>query len=158
MIRTQQACCFTGHREISDRDLIQLPGRLDSQTRALIEEGIVDFITGGARGFDTLAALSVLRLRREFPQIRLILALPCREQTKGWRQTEKQCYDEILKLADWVHYSSDSYDRGCMMRRNRFMVDHSVCCVFYLKNRRSGTYKTVQYAMEQELRLCNILL
>ena len=139
-----------------NRDLI--PEKLERQIRMLIQENMTYLITGGARGFDTLAAQAVLALRREFPHIRLILALPCREQTRGWRAQDRALYDGIYRQADLIHYTAEVYDRGCMMRRNRFMVDHSVCCIFYLTSPRSGTYKTVQYAMERGLRLCNILI
>ncbi|MBE5040222.1 SLOG family protein [Ructibacterium gallinarum] len=158
MIRTDVACCFTGHREIPTEDLYMLVHKLELKIRDLIQNGSADFITGGARGFDTLAAGTILTLRNEFPHIRLILALPCKEQTKGWKTADVLLYQQIMQQADIVHYVSESYDRGCMMRRNRFMVDHSRRCVFYLTHRRSGTYKTVEYAMQQSLTLYNILI
>lgn len=130
---------------------------MERQIRQLIQDGICDFIAGGARGFDTLAAETVLGLRQEFPHIRLILALPCRDQTRGWSQGEKLQYERIAARADVVHYLAETYDSGCMMRRNRFMVEHSTSCVFYLIRMRSGTYKTVEYAMEQGHTLYNIL-
>lgn len=157
MIRTEQACCFTGHRILAVKDQPLLPQKLEDCIRQLIGEGICDFICGGARGFDTLAARTVLALREEFPDIRLILALPCRDQSRRWGASDRALYQEILSHADLVHYTSDHYHTGCMMSRNRFMVDHSAVCVFYLTVTRSGTYKTVAYAMEQERRLCNIL-
>lgn len=130
---------------------------LDKQIRNRIQEGICDFITGGARGFDTLAAEAVIRLKSEFPHIRLILALPCDDQTQGWHLDEKIRYEEIALQADEVHCLSKAYTKTCMMRRNRFMVDNSVCCIFYLTQMRSGTYKTVEYAMGQGIKLHNIL-
>lgn len=157
MIRKELACCFTGHRIIAKEFQDTLPGQLELQIRRLIGEGTVDFIAGGARGFDTLAAETVLRLREEFPGIRLILALPCQDQTRGWSSMDKKCYEEICQAADLVHYTGKRYTMDCMMRRNRFMVDNSASCIFYLTNQRSGTYKTVSYAMEQERQLYNIL-
>ena len=158
MIRTEMACCFTGHREIPSGQLPVLLEKLEEKIRKLIQSGTEDFIAGGARGFDTLAAGTVLKLRSEFPHIRLILALPCREQSKGWKTEDILLYQQIMQQADVIHYVSENYDRGCMMRRNRFMVDHSRCCVFYLTRRRSGTYKTVEYAIQQNLELDNILI
>ena len=38
---------------------------------------------GGALGFDTLAAQTVLDMKKEYPQLRLILVLPCEDQTRG---------------------------------------------------------------------------
>ncbi len=157
MIRKDYACCFTGHRVIAKNFWELLPAVLELQIRNLIGEGFQDFISGGALGFDTLAAETVLRLREEFPQIRLILALPCPDQAKDWSDSDRQRYREICQAADMVHYTADQYTSGCMMRRNRFMVDNSIACIFYLTRQGSGTYKTVSYAMEQNLKLYNIL-
>ncbi len=157
MIRKDHACCFTGHRIIAKEYRNTLPRLLELQIRRLVEDGITDFITGGARGFDTLAAQTVLKLRMEFPQIRLILALPCKDQTRGWSTADKTIYEQICRDADSVHYTGTRYTMDCMMRRNRFMVDNSTACIFYLTNQRSGTYQTVSYAMEENRKLYNIL-
>ena len=131
---------------------------LSKKIRSLIETGVTNFITGGAIGFDTLAAETVLNLRdTEFSNITLSLALPCTEQTRGWNSSQKEKYNNILKMADNIHYVSKDYTPDCMMKRNRYMVDNSSYCIFYLLNTKSGTYKTVSYAMEQDLELINIL-
>ena len=131
---------------------------MDKKIRSLIEAGVTNFITGGALGFDTIAAETVLNLRdTEFPHITLSLALPCIEQTKGWKPYQKENYDLILNMADSIHYVSRDYTPECMMKRNKYMIDNSSYCIFYLLNTRSGTYKTVSYAMEQNLELINIL-
>ena len=157
MIRKNKACCFTGHRYISTEFKEKLPEKIELQIRELISNGTVDFVTGGARGFDTLVALEVIKLRLEFPEIRLILALPCHDQTRGWTNSDKNLYEKILNSADLIYYTAENYSSDCMMKRNQFMVDNSVSCVFYLTNPRSGTYKTVAYAMENDLELYNIL-
>ena len=155
--KKEQSCCFTGHRVISPEHLIAVKARLNRQICRLTDKGIYRFFAGGARGFDTLAAETVLALRKTVPQIQLILALPCQDQSKGWHASDKVRYEQILHQADEVHYLAESYDSGCMMRRNRFMVDNSSYCIFYLTHMRSGTYKTVKYAMEQGHDLYNIL-
>ena len=158
MIKTQYTCCFTGHRIIATEIQKTLPQKLDNKIRGLIGKGICDFICGGALGFDTLAAQTILKLREEFEHIRLILALPCKNQTRGWNKEDIEIYNQILKKADFVYSTSETYTTGCMMKRNRFMVDNSVACVFLLTNQRSGTYKTVEYALESGKELHNILV
>lgn len=58
-----QTCCFTGHREIDKSVLPVLAQQLEAALRQLIGEGCRCFGAGGALGFDTLAAQTVLRLR-----------------------------------------------------------------------------------------------
>lgn len=127
----EDACCFTGHRDIPSEILTALAAKLEAMVLELIADGFRYFYAGGALGFDTLAAETVLRLRDQFPQIQLILALPCREQTRGWSAASVERYGSILRRANEVIYTSEHYARGCMQRRNRFMVDHSAACVAY---------------------------
>lgn len=155
--KKEQSCCFTGHRIIAPEHLTAVEARLNRQICRLTDNGIYRFIAGGARGFDSLAAETVLALRETQPQIQLLLALPCKNQTKGWRAADKARYDQILRQADEVRYLAEAYESGCMMRRNRFMVDNSCSCIFYLTHMRSGTCKTVEYAMKQGHELYNIL-
>ena len=83
------------------------------------------FGAGGARGFDTVAAMAVLELKEVYPDIRLILVFPCRNQTRGWRETDIQRYEWIKSKADKVVYTSEHYYNGCMQKRNRHLVDYS---------------------------------
>lgn len=96
----EKTCCFTGHRDIPRAVYSSLSRELDAVVRALIGKGVRFFGAGGALGFDTLAAETVLRLRQIYPQIRLILVLPCRDQTQGWRQEDVARYEGIKEQAD----------------------------------------------------------
>ncbi|HIX89938.1 MAG TPA: DUF1273 domain-containing protein [Candidatus Agathobaculum pullicola] len=147
------ACCFTGHRDIPPEILPALAAKLEATVLHLIADGIRHFYAGGALGFDTLAAETMLRLRDQFPQIRLILALPCREQTRGWPAVSVERYEHILRRANEVIYTSEHYTRGCMQRRNRFMVNHSAVCVAYCTRVTGGSAYTLQYARKSGLRI-----
>lgn len=134
-----------------------MDGKLDAVISELYNRGIRDFITGGALGFDTLAAQAVLRARKDAEDLRLVLALPCREQAKNWRKKDIKVYNDIIEAADEVIYVSEEYTADCLLRRNRFMVDNSSCCVFYLTRTRGGTAYTVRYAVENEIEMCNVI-
>lgn len=147
-----QTVCFTGHRQIEKTVLPSLARQLETVLRRLIEEGCRYFGAGGALGFDTLAAQTVLRLREEFPYIRLILVLPCRNQTKNWPPESVAEYRRILGLADKAVYVSQDYFPGCMQKRNRWMVDESSVCVAYCTRSTGGSAYTLDYARRQGLR------
>ena len=70
--------CFTGHRKIAPDAMTAVSDRIGDVTRQLYESGARHFRCGGAVGFDTLAALSVIRLRQlnEYRDLRLVLVLP----------------------------------------------------------------------------------
>lgn len=139
-------CCFTGHRALPPEERGAIAYQLERTVIMLIQAGIRFFGAGGARGFDTLAAQTILKLRRKYPHIKLILVLPCLSQTQGWRDEDIKVYESINTAADKVTYTSEKYTQGCMHKRNRHLVDHSSICVCYLTEDRGGTAYTVNYA------------
>ncbi len=152
-----RTCCFTGHRFIPGDILPELSGRLEATLHRLIRDGIRYFGAGGALGFDTLAAETVLSLRELYPQIRLILVLPCRDQASGWRHADIMRYENTLKKADKVVYTSEHYYRGCMSRRNRHLVDNSSVCVAYCTRSTGGSACTMNYAIKQGLTVISLV-
>lgn len=152
------SCCFTGHRIIRTSDRETILNNLSDIIKQLANDGILNYISGGALGFDTLAAKAVITEREQNPAIRLSLTLPCREQTRGWRKKDIDEYKRILSLADEVTYLSDEYYDGCMQKRNRRMVESSTHCIFYMTSPRGGTAYTVKYAIENDLYMHNIMI
>ena len=148
--------CFTGHREIP---FLKLPGikkRLEKEVENSIKNGYLFFGAGGALGFDTLAAQTVLKLRERYPDIKLILVLPCKTQARGWKQADIDEYERIKAAADKVVYTSEDYYKGCMHKRNRHLVDNSSLCICYLTSSTGGTAYTVDYAYQKNLRIINV--
>lgn len=148
--------CFTGHRRILQEHFGTLAQQLKTILVQLINEGYVYFGAGGALGFDTLAAQTVLELKNEYPEIKLILVLPCLSQTRGWSTRDIEIYEDIKSKADKVVYTSQEYTRGCMHKRNRHLVDNSSVCVCYLTESTGGTAYTVDYARKNGLTIINL--
>ena len=140
-------CFFTGHRELPML-LHALKKRLDSTILSLYDRGCRTFVCGGALGFDTLAAEAVLKHKRMFPDLRLLLVLPCHDQTRGWSEANERRYKAILEAADGVEWVSPVYTKGCMHKRNRYMVDNSSLCIAYCTKSTGGTAYTVNYAQK----------
>lgn len=150
-----RTCCFTGHRKIPLDQLESVTQRLRDAVIASIKDGYLYFGAGGALGFDTLAAQTVLELKKDYPNIKLILVLPCKTQTRGWEQEDVEEYDRIIGAADKVVYTSQNYYRGCMQKRNRHLVDFSSLCICYLNKSTGGTAYTVDYAKKNKLTIIN---
>ena len=152
----EKTCCFTGHREIAPSEIAKIKERIKETIETLIGQGIIYYGAGGARGFDTLAAEAVLELKGKYPQIKLILVLPCPDQTRGWKEDDIREYNEIKERADKVVYTADHYYNGCMHVRNRHLVDHSQYCICYLTKATGGTAFTVNYAKSKGLVIFNM--
>ncbi len=111
--------CFTGHRQIPEKDYAVIEEKLEQTIVKLYNNGIIRYCAGGALGFDTLAAETVLRLRDTYSELRLILVLPCKDQARGWKAKDVDKYEKIRQRADETVYTSEIYATGCMHKRNR---------------------------------------
>ncbi len=117
-----ETCCFTGHRQIPPGEQAEIADRLESVIVSLYQKGARYYGAGGALGFDTLAAQTVIRLRESCPGMRLILVLPCLTQTRGWRPEDIAEYERIKSQADKVTYTAQQYTspvRSCPGRPGR---------------------------------------
>lgn len=140
-------CCFTGHRILSKNQIHIIEAQLTEEIKKLIMQGTTHFIAGGAIGFDTLAAQKILYLRNDYKKIDLTLAIPCEDQASKWSDEDKYVYEDIKGSADKVIYISKKYEKGCMLKRNRFMVDNSNFVIAAWNGRKiGGTYYTLNYA------------
>lgn len=152
----KETCCFTGHRQIELELIDNVNSRLYVEILRAITRGKTTFCVGGALGFDTLAAKMVLELRQVFPQIRLRLILPCKNQYVDWTKPQKKEFLEILESADSVEYVSEEYTKACMHIRNRKLVDESSLCICYLSSLKGGTAYTVNYAKKSNVEVVNL--
>jgi len=125
----------------------------------LILQGFVCFYAGGARGFDTLAAKTVLKLKEKYCYIQLMLVLPFYnqfEKEKNWSPKEIEEYDRLKRQAYEVIHIQQDYSSGCYYKRNRFLVDFSSVCLCYRYKNYGGTAYTVKYAKSKYLKIINL--
>ena len=156
------ACCFTGHRpdklpwgtDESDPRCMALKERLAAALEAVYREGARHFICGMARGADLYFAEAVLELRKRRPGVTLECARPCESQAQSWPPEEQARYQSILAQCDYETLVQHHYDRFCMMRRNRYMVDHAAhILTVYNGVPQGGTAQTLLYAIRKGLRI-----
>ncbi len=164
-IEKSASCCFTGHRTMSDGEKHRASEEIKKLVRALVKKGVTNFIAGGALGFDTVAAVTVLNMRDNevltdadgnAVRISLTVAIPCPTQSAKWALSDRVLYNRILSSADEVVTLCESYTRDCMFIRNRYMVDKSAYCICYVTHSSGGSYYTMNYATKSGLGIINI--
>ena len=157
MVDKMKVACFSGHRRLP-QDCTELQTNLEKAIVELIERGVVFFGNGAALGFDQIAAETVLRLKEDYPHIRLVMVLPCppEQQSSYWNDEQKKRYYKILGQADKVRILSPQYTEKCMLDRNRHMVDNSAYLICYLREQRGGTFYTVNYAERKGLNILRL--
>lgn len=153
-------CCFTGHRpdklpwgtNEDDPRCQALKARLAQAVERAYDLGCRHFICGMARGCDLYFAEAVLALRENRPDVTLEGARPCESQADSWPEEERARYLAILDCCDYETLVQHHYDRGCMMRRNRYMVDRAARIIaVYNGEPKGGTAQTLLYAIRQGL-------
>ena len=151
----ERCCAFTGHQprkfpwgdNEADARCIALKEALAEEIAMMIDAGYTDFLSGMAEGTDVWAALAVLAMKKENPTLKLHCILPCEGQANGWSASARERFFSILGQAEEVVYVSREYREGCMLGRNRYLVDHAACLLaVYNGEWRGGTAMTVRYA------------
>ncbi len=154
-----QSAFFTGHRFLKHEELPVIRRKVDQCISEAYESGYRRFFCGCALGFDTIAAFRTVLLKKQYPDIRLSLAVPCADQAERWSPEDRKTYDHLLQLADDCIILSPFYYQGAMLSRNRYMADRSSLCICWLTNMRSGTASAVRYAIiYRQMKVINLAL
>ena len=164
MRNPEKTCCFTGHRpeklpwghNEADSRCVALKQRLRDAVETAYEEGFRHFICGMARGCDFYFAETVLALRYEHPDITLEAAIPCAKQSASWSAPHRERWTEIAAQCDKKTVLQDFYTPDCMIRRNRYMVDHSSLVIAVYDGSNGGTRRTLEYALMRKVPFVDI--
>lgn len=149
-------CCFTGHRpeklpwgnDESSPDCIALKKKLFQTLEELYRRGFRHFISGMAQGSDLYFAEAALALRETNLDVVVEAAVPCPSQSKNWKEPERVRYQNILDRCDLETVVQQHYTQGCMLRRDRYMVDRSALLLAVYNGSSGGTRYTINYALD----------
>lgn len=151
-----QCCAFTGHRKIEDRHKAKIEPLLLRAVEYAYKEGCRTFITGGALGFDTLAAQTVIRFKLSHRDVKLNIVIPCKNQSDLWTPSQISRYEYTLANADEIEYMTDEYEDGCMRMRNQCLADRCDLMIAYVSRPYSGAAQTVRMAEKAGKKVYNI--
>ena len=137
-----RTCCFTGHRpeklpwglDEGDPRCIAIKFSLSREIEGLYHRGFRHFISG-------MADLTVEG------------AVPCPTQADRWPEEQRRRWQDILARCDLESMVQQHYDRFCMLRRDRYMVDRSAAILAVFDGRSGGTQYTLNYAMDKKLEI-----
>ena len=154
--------CLTGHRPkglpwgYNEESELCLSFKKDLKEifKKLVQKGIKNFLVGMALGFDMIGAEVLQEMRdKDAFLIRVIAVIPCLTQSDSWGEKYKAKYNSLVtNCDDKVVLSSEYYD-GCMLDRNRFMVDSSSVVVACYRGGGGGTKNTINYAYKKNAKV-----
>lgn len=152
----QKTCCFVGERNLQVKKIETTIKRLNEEIEKLIHQGVTDFISCGALGFDAIAATLVIAKKQAGYQVKLILALPCIGHNNYWTSEQIKLYEYIKSEADEIFYISEEFSHDYIKNRNRFMINHSTCCISYLTQNKGSAFRTISYARKNGIKVIDL--
>ena len=152
----ETTCSFIGHRpeklpwrgDESDPRCLALKERLAAAVEDAYDKGMRHFLCGMARGADFYFCDAVLELRERRSGVTLEAVIPCEEQAARWSERERERWFSLVERCDGETMLQHHYDKGCMLRRNRYLVDHSSMLIAVYDGMLGGTMYTLSYAMK----------
>ncbi len=150
-------CSFTGYRPsklpfVFDKNTEQyakLYDVLKNEIHRLIDCGVTYFQTGMAQGIDLMCGEIVLEMKQIF-DVHLFCVIPCENQYSGWKEADISLYHRLISESSDVIYTGREYEKGCMMRRNRYLVDNAEYILAVFDGKPGGTMSTIKYAKAKQ--------
>ena len=169
----RQTTCFTGHRpsKLGNCYSLKHPTSLlinEKLTPIILDlinnEHVTRFISGGAIGVDTIAFWTVQKIKKDYPNIKNIVAKPFVHQDAVWTNQETlfwyhkmlEVADEVINVEDVSGYNTNesnieygNFSNKKMQQRNEYMINNSRCIIAVWDGTKGGTGNCVSYAHRQ---------
>ena len=97
-----------------------------------------------------------MALRERYPDVTLEAAIPCPTQADSWPESQRERYGRLVAACDYETMVSAVYSSSCMLRRDRYMVDHASLLIAAFDGSSGGTRYTVEYALNRGLSIVDI--
>ncbi|MBQ6945125.1 MAG: DUF1273 family protein [Ruminococcus sp.] len=135
---------FIGHNDCTGLET----GKLKSEIIKSIENGAINFISGGMGEYDRICARLVYEIKIEYPNIKNLLVIPY----LNFNIFEKRYFDEII-FPEELEYVPK---KASIIKRNQYMVDKSSYAICYVNYSYGGAAKTFQYANKKNVEIINL--
>ena len=138
-IENKICTCF-GHRE-TYKDFSRVLSELLEDL--ILNQGVVEFWTGGMGNFDGSFSAAVRGLKRKYPDIKLILIKPYfSNELNTNKEYYEYTYDDVVipDVLVGVH------PKSAITKRNRWMVENSDFIVTYVRRDHGGAFEAKKYA------------
>ena len=144
--------CFTGHRTYDGSRNTEL----EAAIRVLYASGYRYFLCGMAVGFDLAAAEVALSLRKDLPEIKIVVVIPFEGMQHHFSNLQRTLFEKILKDADEAITLATHYAPNVYAMRNNYLVDNSSAVIAYFTGEKGGTAYTVRRAVKSLSTIINI--
>lgn len=139
-----KSCFFIVHRDTEETIYPKLRATVE---RHALECNVTEFIVGHYGNFDRLAAKAVMEVRKQYPQITLLLLIPYHPAERPMKTPEG--YDGTFYPPDQERVPR----KLAIVRANRYMIDHVDYLIAYAWHPGSNAKALIEYAEKQKHRI-----
>lgn len=145
-------CAFFGHRDISITN--SLTAKLEETLEDLINQGVDEFWCCEQGDFDWIARLTILKLKKEFPHIKVCYVLAYRTllNSEISQNYLEDTYDDII----YPEIAEKGHPKFAITRRNRYIVENADIVVCYIVRQSGGAFKAVKIAEKLNKKIINL--
>lgn len=136
-----KSCFFIGHRDTEEAIYPKLRALVE---RHVLECDVTEFIVGHYGNFDLLAAKAVMEVRKQYPQITLLLLIPYHPAERPMKTLEG--YNGTFYPPDQERVPR----KLAIVRANRYMIDHVDYLIAYAWHPGSNARALLEYAQKRE--------
>ncbi len=140
-------CSFFGHANLEGK-ASEIAPQLRQVMVDLIKNGVDTFYVGNHGEFDILSSKIACNLKTLYPEIQVIVVLCYPNEL----QYLKCSFTDFLMPPEIVAAPK----RACIVKRNRWVVDHSDFIVSYIKYQIGGAYEIWQYAQKLKKKIVKL--
>jgi len=157
--------CFSGYRpkkfsfplDMDSPEFEPLQDNIEATIKNAAQNGYTTFLCGMAAGFDLICADVFYDVREsgaEFEHLKLAAIIPFQghKVPEDWRTL----YVRTISRADHVEILLPTYQSGCYLRRNDWLIEHSSRLICYWDGQEGGTAYTVRMADSAGMTIDNI--
>lgn len=117
------------------------------------EQGCEIFYTGAMGDFDSLFSSSVRKVKKSYPNIKLICVKPYfTHDINTDRDYYVVMYDDVI-IPDEL---ADIHPKAAIKARNRWIIDNSDMVLMYTMRNEGGAYEAKQYAERKSKTIINL--
>ncbi len=139
-----KSAVFIGHNECYGLS----SEKLEQVIVECINNGVVNFYSGGQGGFDRASAGAVRRLKNKYPHIKNILVIPY----LTFNIFDKEIFDEIIYPYGFEKY----FFKEAIIKRNKYMVEQAQTAICYVKRSFGGAIRTYESPFQKNLKIINL--
>lgn len=123
-MQKENACCIAGPEHLPNGITEEwVRKKLDSEIRRMVTyEAVNCFYVGMRPGVCQWAAETVLRVKKDYPSVRLKCVLPCETLADDWTEPQRDRFYDVMEHCDEELMLQGAYTSDCEKKCAKFLA------------------------------------